>query len=1019
MATRTRQEGPTEVTIATRDSYVGYKQDTRELIQWMMKTTRFILASRGGTDGDASLPAGVSPSGETNVAGLVGMAKLIAENGAPVSGSIFRRLLSIVRARRSHYAAFTDYVSMFPDEHMEKSNKMHRHFIDSLIEIFQILGGMAWWDKQMEANNIATKPTNAEAEQIEEMKGVVFSNKFATLSLTHGESTERPDDKPSEEVSEEDSEAEVEVVETKSAKKKSSKGKKGKSKKGKPARKTPKAPKRPREVMEETPLDSYRLLEEDDSLMTSFTMAALAFKAEWSQTRNYIQDLWHDVAYEKFNSAIAGGVSNVALAKIKKTELEMFADFPKHNCFESIVLALNRGNTDQLQKLSDEKAARSSKKKCPDCQIDVREQLLLYSYNDLVDFVEDFQKSRSCRPTKAMRAWLGKWNPDFDLKSATKEERIKWRRSFTINWLYDLVNQYSALEHQERGDKCFSEAVDWSPSGPTGQLRKLLGLTDLAWFVTDLVSQKTGTDARRKIPPHIVFQLQCIIDATTVYRGWSLCVHGTHRLEAPDPDFYPMRDVEHFLGPDPNAPNDIHRSHRDQNESYGGYLQGSDDLKGVTKHYTNMMPEHYEYIYHILDQTTDFLKERLGWSDLDCDKPGIPPPRLPSPQSDGVWEFSPYSCGVSLVEALQVAYCTGMRLLDIMPEPVLTTHIECLLSQQDLFKDKGYAGIPANRLMTGLWPHAVWPSRFIPGRNFPGDVDGHLALLDIWEKYCYKRDYTSRWKTQPKSTTLAGGIPCVFPVRENIDFKKVSHLMLYQEAGWDPSKIPDNELEPASAITSMRLSRTPIYYDVYGKRWDFEHTELVQHVNHEGWRDDWQGNEIPVKLGFTRMMEAMHLLRPDFAAKTAGEELTKKAFNKLETILEDLEVAKMDLWNDICGQRGYSAVNFPILIWWLHVVFVGIEKQLFEEKSPSFDFYYKGANRKDLLTTKRLKLSKLIMEGEDKRLKEIAVDQFKYHYQLASNFMYWKNSMEHPLRIQSEKVGVEVPEYLRSLCTVM
>lgn len=54
---------------------------------------------------------------------------------------------------------------------------------------------------------------------------------------------------------------------------------------------------------------------------------------------------------------------------------------------------------------------------------------------DLLDFTNDFQKTRSGKPTKRMQAEIRNWDPEFDVQQASKEERIKWRRSYTINWL--------------------------------------------------------------------------------------------------------------------------------------------------------------------------------------------------------------------------------------------------------------------------------------------------------------------------------------------------------------------------------------------------------------------------------------------------------------------------------------------------------------------------------------------------------------------------------------------------------
>ncbi|KAJ0309414.1 hypothetical protein Brms1b_009139 [Colletotrichum noveboracense] len=207
-------------------------------------------------------------------------------------------------------------------------------------------------------------------------------------------------------------------------------------------------------------------------------MAILSFSTEWAQIRLYVQDLWIDVIHKNLNTAVAGAVSNVAIAKIKKTELELFDDFPEHCYFEKITDTLTRGGLHRLQKVAEEKAAAD--RDHHGCLVDVKEQLLMYTYQDLLDFCTDFQKSRNGKPTKAMRAKIGLWDPKLSLETATKEEGILWRRKFTINWLYDLVNEYSSWEQTQRGERCFSDDVDWSPSGPSGSQGTLLGLTDFA-----------------------------------------------------------------------------------------------------------------------------------------------------------------------------------------------------------------------------------------------------------------------------------------------------------------------------------------------------------------------------------------------------------------------------------------------------------------------------------------------------------------------------------------------------------
>lgn len=100
--------------------------------------------------------------------------------------------------------------------------------------------------------------------------------------------------------------------------------------------------------------------------------------------------------------------------------------------------------------------------------IDVREEFLLHSYQDLFDFITDYQNTRSGKPTKAMLKSIQNCNPKLDLQRATKEQRLNWRRAFTINCLYDLVNIFPSIVVQDRklrGQIIPLEAVEWSKKG--------------------------------------------------------------------------------------------------------------------------------------------------------------------------------------------------------------------------------------------------------------------------------------------------------------------------------------------------------------------------------------------------------------------------------------------------------------------------------------------------------------------------------------------------------------------------
>lgn len=1020
--------------IATRDSYVGYKQDTQRLLEWMWKTTKLILKTRPAGDGGSGLPWGVSPSGETNVAGLVSMASLIADHGAPVSSSIYRLLMSIIRARSSHYAAFMDYASIFPDQEIEKSNSMHRHFIDSLMEIFSILGGISWWDKQMEANDLASKRStseppaskrsNSDSEQIEEIKGVIFSNKFASLNFA--------DDGPSEPQQEAESESEVSEAEINYRKKTSNKNKKkGKGKKGK---KTPKAQKTEvkRRAKVDSDLDeisakSYRILEDNGDLMTNYTMAILSITAELSQMRHYLMNLWHEVASEGLNTAVAGAVSHVAIAKVKKTEEEVFTDFPGYECYESITTTLTKGDIDRFQQLSEAKATAKPLKDCPNCEVDVREKLLLYAYQDLVDFVTDFQMNRNGKPTKAMRKRLGNWDPNFCLEDATKEERIKWRRVYTINYLYDLVNEYTAIEQKKRGsNRCFSEPIDWSPEGPTGAERRLLGMTEFAAFVTSLVTQETSVDFRRTILPRHVFQLQCIVDATMIAQfGWMLCPHGTHSFAAPCGCRTPMGEIDRFLlnyhrkgcageGEECKCPSD-------------GYLSASEELENLLHafsdpRYATRSDSEYQYLIEkTIDWAAGHVGGRLGRSPTEVESAPTPPSRFSHLGPNALWRYSYFLCGVGLAEALQIAYTAGMRLLDLLPEPTMMAHIELLLSSHNYFDGEEYGGLPIAQQMRAQFHRAVFGEQgAMP--HWLSDVHELLEDFDAWASSgSAVRDgrITRAQASRPGVLSLPapGSVLSVFPLRQNVDFNIPSQIFLYQEAGWDPSKIPGRDIHPRSALAAIRLSRTPMRLNTETGEHQLEFTELAKQLSNANGRDKQAPSQNRyLEAGMKQTLASIAMLKRNRAPRGADEELSKDSFGKLETILEDLEAAKIDIWDDIGGLRPLSSINFPLLVNSLYRVFVEAENTLFREGNKFFMDTYMGPKQTSLIEM-RYNLARRAMTDEDPGVMKAFTEAVKSQSSEWTDYLYYKETRD-PLLKSIYRAGVEVPEDFYG-CTVM
>ncbi|MBE3042789.1 hypothetical protein IMZ48_09500, partial [Candidatus Bathyarchaeota archaeon] len=470
-------------------------------------------------------------TGKTSVSGFLVMVELIAKHLEEVSSIILRLFQSAIAGRSKVYAEFqANDASFNPD--IEEANASHKYFIDSLTKAFKLLGGDEW-----KANADAQSQSQSQIEDLteESMQELLFQNKFSALSLnSEGDAGSDSDDSTAETI--------IAAAPKQRAQKKSTKGKK-KGKNGKKA-----APKVEKGAdLDFIPIESCRIIESKSAFITEYLMATYALASLWTEVRTYIQGVWREVAYEGLNSAVAGALSNMAVAMVKNAETAIFIDFPGHEAYETVTKTITRDDPGKAQglfsmSLHDAPGHDPHKsqpllsislyhngrgpvhRKMYTADIDVREQLMMHTYADLVDFITDLQKTRSGKPTKRMLAELKNWDPDFDLQSATPDQRIKWRRAYTIKWLCDLVTVFTSIVVERNttdGAGHILEDVDWSPTGPWNIYQRVFGLDEFAGFVTSLALQKPGktADVGKRIFPRHVFQLQTIVDAFTVSRG--------------------------------------------------------------------------------------------------------------------------------------------------------------------------------------------------------------------------------------------------------------------------------------------------------------------------------------------------------------------------------------------------------------------------------------------------------------------------------------------------------------------
>ena len=273
----------------------------------------------------------------------------------------------------------------------------------------------------------------------------------------------------------------------------------------------------------------------------------------------------------------------------------------------------------------------------------VEEQLLVNTELDLVNFIGDYRKYRTGKPSSTY-ANLN-WNPDFSDREQdmTPQKLRRWKSDFTISWLYDLVNTYAFIRLQNdrpRMNKPEKLNWDWRDTSPHGvwTRRMLWGPMDFAHDITVLAMQKPGSAIAPEIKPHHVFQLQIAVDSMVSAKLWN------------------TQNVEHY---------------RKKSSS----VAWSSDLRAAwalrcdyyisTNHLLQILKDdEQQRRYQRWQNTILFLQLQmeevltLGKTPLTSNDTG-PTSLFSNSSNNGLWFYSPYLCGTGMVEMLNVAYKLG------------------------------------------------------------------------------------------------------------------------------------------------------------------------------------------------------------------------------------------------------------------------------------------------------------------------------------------------------------------------
>ncbi|RPA83332.1 hypothetical protein BJ508DRAFT_413529 [Ascobolus immersus RN42] len=919
-----------------RDIYRKYKQDTNRLVYWMIRSTNAIPAAA-----PASAKAGSTSEGNTcvqqlhrfrspkiTVNGILLACEAIKANIGDtldaVPSTVFRLFRSVIAARSQAYSFFNKITSETPDPQIEKDNAKHKAFLDALEKAFKILGGEEW---------LKSKKPSVTKDQMQEEEDNLFSNMFAKLSISKDYDS---DEEENDENQKPDTSASTQTKPR--AQPRPGKGKKSKKAKAKKSKSkgTTTSTQVTDTEFEDFPIEAFRIIDDESGEITDYLLAVYAWFRQSMALRNYLQELWWKVATGKVNSAVAGALSEVAIAKVKQLQAEIISEFGLHHGnFDTLANTITRGNPEKacsnfrvalFQVPNDPRAGPA--RMVNSNYIDAKEGFFLHAYWDLLAFILDWQATRSGKPTKKMLKELNKWDPNLDLRKVSKEERVQWRRQYTINWLYDLISVYSsiAVQRKHRGMPIVYDREDWSADGKYKEHRRLYGLNRFAGEVTALAMSKLDVqEIKKRILPHTVFELQLIVDSWTSSRGWTHSLMNGHVLKAPPSNFQPTRDVDMFLDKDKKL------------DSFRGFVPSVDifvqliDKTEFTAGNQGRTNELHKILLPTLSE--DFICW-LGSSKLAYGLNDIPPTRFASTNPNGLWAYSPYLNGVGLAEALDITFQYGMFTWDSQPEPMLTIHLHNMLAKLGYLKRE-----------VGLWASLgeIYKQSFFANGKEP-TADFQKAFTAA----CALSKTTMHRATRARSNMDFSTIESFLETQTPKFFKNKSLLVLLRRANWDPDAIPDADLPLPSLIAFRRLEKIRKVRDLRtGKMVPDPNSMLLQKclslgIDPAGYLESRSKPSASARnINFTpelqTQMDAQLGIGSDYT-HNMDEEDTAGNF------VEELKLVQLELMCDINSDflTPYSAPNYINIMIFMLMVWMQIEEALKKSNNPWVRKAYDG-----------------------------------------------------------------------------
>ncbi|KAK8039990.1 hypothetical protein PG993_008401 [Apiospora rasikravindrae] len=891
--------------MAPHNLYTLYKRDTRHLLYWLINASNNIIASLDNGSAGMELNTTV----QTTVAGILAMARLVGEHLelSDIPDIIFYLFQAVIRARTVTHETFSQSENDSPgtNAEIEKSNAAHKHFIDVLSQALEALGGTEKAAGQKEPTEANQQEVQGDLDEL-----LHFANKFSALTIDGGLHDSSNDSRP-----------EDARQRTPRKQKKISKGRKrnkGKGKMGKSQKRGQKKGQQKKTAATsssgQVDLEDCRIIEDDGGCNADYRMASLAVVQEWVDHRAVSQCHWCYVAFDGFNSAVAAGITKAATQMLQRSELALAIEFPHHDDYFTIVDTLTQGDLKgSFIRMTVAMPDQNGRTTVRTVGVDVKEQLMMPAYEDLLDFLRDFQKSHSGKPTKPMLAQIKDWNPYYNLQKATPAQRVEWRRSYTINWLYELVNVFTAPTtpgNEAQSKRYTSHDIDWNSKDYEKHYQGVFGLNEFACAIMSLAMQKQGTDIRRKIMPNLVFQLQCMVDAFTATRGWVNSFIDGQRVRSPPLSFSPRRDIVTFLGSE-------HAS------SNNGWLHAVRTLKQVSMEDNIFDDESIHHLHSLkfLELVQNDFIQRLGGSRHIDGMTSGHSSHFAKFGANGLWEFSPVLCGSALLETLEISHSLSIGLWDEMLEPALLMHLQNMLLQT------GYIEEPVD--IYSRLPGLFYPEMFKDDK--PPLSDFSRAMLD----HIDARYGQAPKRQRPKRQATAKSAAEVYRLLRSDNYqrrKPGTMLSMWRRANWNPDRIPDEEVV-FSLLFGVRIAQTKHIVDPLSGEMRLQETPLVSMVLKHHPRALEQ-----LLLEGSKSIRAV-LSDP---ADPVPEDLPLKSARTTSPSGVDIDsrkllsLVKWDLHADILDSQALSGLNVLRLAVHFILTFKEIENTLRKMRNPSY-----------------------------------------------------------------------------------